>query len=151
MSDLTENETMSKHVQSLKEAKDACFWLSRNADPQLIAPRGRHYRNLKKALKELEGSARQMSMFRSDARWTKLGILYARAMRTVESMFIKQDWLGFRALMPLFEEGLKRMDDLANKKTGTAGPILPKETSWLILPDHKPRPRLWTPQGRLMN
>lgn len=151
MSGLTENEIRSKHVQALKEARDACQRLALNQDPEKAAPRGRHYKNLKKALGELEGSCRQMSMFRSDARWTKLGFVYARAMRTARSMMLKQNWVGFGKLAELFVIGLKRLEDLDTRKTGTMGPILPKRTDWLQLPDVKPHSSLWTPQGRLPN
>lgn len=92
-----------------------------------------------------------MSMFRSDARWTKLGFVYARALRLIQKKFTAMDWLAFRDLIPLFENGLKRMDELATAKTGRTGPILPQRTDWLILPQNVPKPSLWTPQGRMMN
>lgn len=151
MSGLTEQEILSKHTQSLKEAKDSCHWLARNADPEQVAPRARHYGNLERSLKALEGSCRQMSMMRSDARWTRLGFVYARAMRFAKAKYVGQNWLGFRDLTQLFDLGIRRMDELATAKTGTLGPILPKNTSFLILPDEKPHQSLWTPQGRMMN
>lgn len=135
MSGLTETEIMDRHVQALKEARDACQWLAKNADPEWLAPRGRHYGNLKRALKALEGSSRQMAHFRGDGRWIKLGVLYARAMLTVHKAFLRQNWVVFRDIVPLFENGLVRMDDLATRRTGTTGPILPKRTDWLIMPD----------------
>lgn len=139
MSGLTEQEIMSKHVQSLKEGKDACQWLAKNADPTYLAPRGRHYGNLKRALNALEGSCRQMAGFRGDTRWLPLGIIYAKAMRLAHRDFLRQNWLGFRSMEKLFENGLKRMDDLATAKTGKLGVILPsRPPDWLILPDHKP-------------
>jgi hypothetical protein len=138
MSALTEQEVLTKHAQSLKEGGDACLALARNADPEYLAPRGHLYAKLKKALTELEGTCRQMSAYRDDARWLKLGFLYARAMRTAQAKFVSQNWLAFRQLSELFTQGLSHMDDLANRKTGATGMILPKRYDWLILPDHKP-------------
>lgn len=139
MSDLTQSEILDKHRQSLKEARDACLWLARNADPDQIAPRGAHYRNLKTAMSELEGTARQMSAFRDDTRWLPLGILYgAKTARLAQKFFVQMDWTMFGKLAEVFANGLVRMDELATKKTGRVGPILPKRTDWLILPDHVP-------------
>lgn len=137
---LTENEILSKHTQALGEAHRACQNLGRNADPEYLAPRGHDYGNLSRALKALEGSARQMAHFRADARWLKLGIVYAKAMRGAQVKFVGQRWGYFNQLMALFELGVRRLDDLQNRKTGTSGPILPTRpaSEWLILPDHKP-------------
>lgn len=152
MSGLTQQEIMDKHIQCLKEGRDACQSLAKNADPEYIFPRGHLYGSLKRALKALEGTCRQMAAFRDDTRWTKLGFVYARAMRVAQVKFVRQDWLAFRQIAEIFEVGLKRMDELANAKTGKTGVILPKRTDWLVLPDLKtPTPQLWTPQGRAMN
>lgn len=152
MSGLTEQEVLSKHKQSLSEARDSCLWLAKNQDPEYIAPRGRHYKNLKTALKELEGTCRQISMFRSDARWTKLGMVYAKAMLVAHKHFLAQRWSAFKQLSDLFIRGLVEMEELSTRKTGTVGPILPQNPSkWIIMPEVNPVPRLWTPQGRLAN
>lgn len=152
MSGLTEAEILTRHSQSLKEAKDQCLWLSQNADPDKIAPRARRYRGLQQALKELEGTCRQLAQFRQDARWIKLGVLYAKAMRTVTKIYEHQNWLAFKELTQLFDNGIVRMEELATAKTGTVGPILPKNpSSWLILPEQRQKQQLWTPQGRMAN
>jgi hypothetical protein len=143
MSGLTEQEILTKFQQSLKEGRDACQWLAKNADPEWLAPRGRHYRLLKTALSELEGCARQMSAFRDDARWLPLGILYgAKTSRLAQKYFTYLQWSKFGELAKVFDLGLAKMQEL-QAKTGRAGPILPKRTDWLILPNHnipKPRP-----------
>ena len=141
---LTEADILSKHTQCLKEAAECCQLLARNADPEKIGPRGHIYGNLRRALKSLEGTCRQMNYFREDTRWIQLGILYAKAMRTSSALFANQNWLGFGQLRQLFENGLRRMDDLANMKTGQKGPILPtRPSNWLIMPDvQRPRRRL---------
>lgn len=143
MSGLTEQDILSKHTQCLKEAKEACAQLFKNADPAYIFPRGHLYGQLRRAITALEGSCRQMSMFRSDARWTKLGFVYAKALRMAQTKFNAGDWLFFGKFGELFAQGLTRMDELATRKTGRSGIILPTDYSFLHLPDHK------TPQQRL--
>lgn len=137
---LSEQEILSRFRQSLAEAKDACAWLAKNADPEYLAPRGRHYRLLKTACSELEGCARQMNVFRGgDTRWLPLGILYgAKVPRLAQKYFVKMKWSGFKELIKIFEQGELRAKELIESKTGRSGPILPKRTDWLILPEHTP-------------
>lgn len=141
---LSENEILDRHTQALGEAHRACQRLGRNADPEFLAPRGHDYGNLKRALNALEGSARQMAHHRADARWLKLGVLYARAARASQAKFVGQRWAWYKALMPLFENGQRSVDELRNRRTGmlSSSPILPSRPSdWLVLPDHKPAMR----------
>ena len=144
---LTEREVLDRHMQALGEAHRACQNLGRNADNQYLAPRGQDYGELKEALEHLEGSARQMSHFRSDARWIRLGILYAKVMRTAQASFVAatidyRRWNDFNKLMPLFVNGKRQLQDL-QQRTGVLGPILPQNpSSWLVMPDLKiPRAR----------
>lgn len=138
MSDLTENDILERHKQALGEARRACQQLGRNADPLYLAPRGRHYTELKKALALLEGSARQMAHWRDDGRWLRLGIVYAKAMRGAQQKFVGQRWAWFGELQALFVLGERRLDEL-NQRTGTLGAILPQRASeWLVLPDSRP-------------
>ena len=143
MAGFSEVELFDRHRQSLGEAHRACQDLGRNADSERVALKGHHYVALKEALSILEGSARQMAHLRSDARWLKLGVLYAKIMRQVQVKFVTQRWAYFTQLLELFEHGRTRLDDLANRPTGTLGPILPQNpSSWLIMPDYQaPRPR----------
>jgi hypothetical protein len=138
MSGLTEQEIIDRHVLALKDASEACRILHSNADPERATLRGPLYRKLKNALTALEGSCRQMAAFRSDTRWTKLGFVYARAMRAAQANMTAHNWLAFGELRKLFENGLVSMTDLKDRKTGKTGTILPQRTDWLILPDHKP-------------
>lgn len=131
---LSEQEIITKFQQSLKEGRDRCLWLAKNADPEYLAPRGVHYRLLKTALTELEGCARQLSAYRNDARWLPLGILYgAKTARLAQTYFVQLKWAKFRDLARVFDVGLARMEEL-QKKTGRTGVILPKRTDWLVLP-----------------
>lgn len=138
MSDLTEAEIVDRHCQALGEARTACQALARHADPDMIAPRGHHYVSLKEALNLLEGSCRQLAHYRADTRWLKLGIVYAKAMRTSQRAFIGQRWLDFGKMTSLFDMGLRNMRDLKDQRTGKRGAILPSRPSdWLVLPDHR--------------
>ena len=149
---LTESDLIQRHAQSLREAHGACQKLGLNADPTYIAPRGHLYAELKRALEHLEGSCRQLAAFRSDARWIKLGIVYAKTTRAAQKAMVGQRWLWFRDLMPLFENGMRRMDELRNMRTGrlSSDAILPANpSSWLNLPDHKPALRPPVPKRDL--
>ena len=141
MMPLTDGEVISRHAQSLREAHGACQKLGKNADPEYLAPRGHLYSELRAALNHLEGSCRQMAAFRDDARWLKLGVVYARAMRGAQKAFVGQRWNWFNQLMPLFVNGMRSMEDLKDMRTGKLSNslILPANpSSWLNLPDHKP-------------
>lgn len=143
---LTEGEVLSKHEQSLGEARRACQHLGRSADPEIIVVRGPHYRALKLALEELEGSARQMATYRSDARWLRLGILYGGTLIMVKNQWGRRNWPFFGKLTALFVNGLKHLDDLRNRRTGVLAskPILPQNaSSWL----HVPKVELMKPAG----
>lgn len=134
----TEQDILTKFTQSTKEAKDACAWLAKNADPEWLAPRGIHYRRLKTAMSELEGCARQLSAYRGDTRWLPLGIIYgAKAARLAQKYFVQLNWKGFGELTKLFDHAAHRAEELSTAKTGRTGIILPQNTSWLMLPDHK--------------
>lgn len=141
MSDLTEMECLSKHKEALGEAHRACQHLGRNAGEGVLKPRGHDFHMLKTALKELEGSARQVAHYRADARWLRLGILYARVAMKCQVWFVGQRWKNFHDLMPLFINGQGQLEQLQGK-TGTLGPILPQRASdWLWMPPYaSPRP-----------
>jgi hypothetical protein len=147
MSDLSEVEILSRHKAALGEAREACLFLARNADPFQAAPRGHHYRMLRAALRALEGSSRQMAHWREDARWLKLGIHYAKAQRVAHQLFLKMNWLGFQTFSTMFDNGLSHLDELATRKTGHMGMILPKNTDFLRMPEMVP----YRPNGRLMH
>lgn len=139
---LSEQEVLSKHSQCLGEGHKACQRLGRNADPTHLAPRGHDYGELRRALKELEGTCRQMAALREDTRWTKLGIFYAKVMRAIQPKFVGQRWVWFGKLAELFEQGQRRVAELKDAKTGKLGPILPQNPSSWILGFDPPKSRL---------
>lgn len=142
MSDLSEQEILSKHEQCLKEGADACAWLGRRADPEQMFPAGPHYRKLRTAIRELEGTSRQMAQWRADARWVRLGVFWAKVLRTARKEFARHGWSELGRLRAAFEKGSHAMQELRDAKTGTLGPILPQRASnWLILPEDNPEPR----------
>lgn len=138
---LTEAEIMAQHQASLRQARECCLKLQRNAVE--VSPRGAVYMDLKAALKRLEGTCRQMGHMRGDARWFRLATLYAgRELRIAASRtgaearqapsaevlarkyLLTGDWLKFGQLAALFELGLRRADELATRKTERRGTLI---------------------------
>jgi hypothetical protein len=138
---LSENEIIDRHMQALGEAKRECLWLGAQQDEDMAAPRGRHYEALKVALKAAEGSARQMSYHRSDTRWIKLGILYAKVLRKAQQWYVSQAWRYFSEVTPMFDGAMRDMQALAERKTGMSSSniILPSagNMDWVKVPDWK--------------
>lgn len=137
---LTENEVLTKHQQSLGEADRACQELGRNADLEYFAPRGVHYRALTTAIKELEGTCRQMAAMRDDARWLRLGITYGKMLNLVQHKYGNHQWNFFNELRKFFvEQGVRNLAELKENRTARVGPILPHRASqWLQMPANKP-------------
>ncbi len=133
---LTEADLFDRHIQALGEAHRACQILGSQLDPEKLAPRGRQYVALKEACAALEGTCRQLNYFRSDARWLKYGMVYARILRTMQRKFVGQRWGWFKELAAVFELGKTRVAELRETKTGVLGPILPRNPSaFLVLPE----------------
>ena len=139
MTDLSETEILDRHKQSLGEAHRACQELARFQDPDHRALRGIHYIRLKDALEKLEGSARQMGPYRGDARWTRLGAIYGKLISKIQGQYVQERWSWFGSLMPLFENGQRAVLDLATRKTGKTGLILPTQgMDWARMADYHP-------------
>ena len=134
----SEAEIMSKFRDAAGSCRDACVALSKNADPAQVAPRGHWYGNIKRGLKHMEGCCRQMQYHRSDTRWLKLSLVFAKRMPVMHKRFLRQDWLFFRDAATLFTNDLVRLQDLATAKAPHSGVILPKRTDWLLMPDKSP-------------
>jgi hypothetical protein len=140
MPDLSEREILDRHLQALGMARGACQRLGRQADPEKAAPRGPDYSLLKEQLDLIEGTCRQLAHYRGDARWLRLGMLYARTRRSAQYAFIGMNWLWFNDLQSLFSQGIVNMIELRDGKTGRASssPILPKNPSaFLVTPDFR--------------
>lgn len=152
MTVLSEAEILNRHDQALGEAHRACQHLGRHADKDFVGLRGGDYVALKAALEVLEGSARQLAHYRSDARWLRLGTVYAKLLRASHTSFLLERWKDFTAMMGMFDRGRQSLDELANRRTGRTmkqGPILPSigNTDWLRMPDYAPA---W-PRPRVLN
>lgn len=135
---LTEADILDRYRQSLGEAAQASKNLARNADPERAPPRGRDYAILKRSLTTLEGCCRQMGTWRGDARWIRLGALYAKILLQTQPKFVLQRWAWFGALPAHFEHGLAALKDLKDRRTGllSSTPILPNRASeWLAMPE----------------
>jgi hypothetical protein len=49
-----------------------------------------------------------------------------QAMQMAQAKYIGQNWRFFGQMVAIFEKGLHSLDDLATRKTGVRGPILPQ-------------------------
>lgn len=123
---LSESEILSQHQASLRQARELCLELQRNAVE--TRPRGAVYMDLKDCCKRLEGSARQAGHWRGDYRWFNLGIYYAKVQKQIRKSFVVGRWMDFGQFALIFAKGLRCLDELATRPTGHAGT--------LILPPH---------------
>lgn len=113
----TEAEILSRHLDDLNIARVACQKLRRNEIEAV--PRGQPYMDLRDAMKRLENSCRQMFHWRGDdARWLRLGAVYARAQRSAQQHLWREQWAAFGEMQKLFELGLRRIDELGTRPTG---------------------------------
>lgn len=119
---LSEPEILSQHQASLRQARERCLALHK----QLVetSPRGRHHIQLREACKRLEGTCRQMGHYRGDFRWFSLGGVYAKAWKKADEMFVGNRWAGFGELAKLFEQGIRKADDLATRRTEKKGTLI---------------------------
>ena len=132
-----EPEFLAKHKDALKKAHECCEQLKLNADHDRVAPRGALYLDLVFANRELEGTCRQMFHWRGDdARWLRLGAIYANAAKLAAKYLRLEDWKRFGELAGLYELGLRRIDDLGDRPNGRLGKlILPGDiSSWFEPP-----------------
>ena len=119
---LSEHEIITQHQSSLRQARELCVQLQRNAVE--TSPRGLRYIELTETCKRLEGSARQAAHWRGDARWLRLGIFYSQVQKRVRKSFVDQRWMDFGQFALIFEKGLRTLDDLATRKTERKGTLI---------------------------
>jgi len=112
-----EPEFITKHLDALRVAEECCETLKMNAvEP---APRGAVYAKLVQANKELEGTCRQMFHWRGDdARWLRLGSLYAKALKVMARLYLGERWEEFGDLAYIYRIGFRRLMNLAERPTG---------------------------------
>lgn len=136
MSDLSEVEVIDRMRTSLREAIQA------SADLATMSRKGPTYNRLREHLALVEGSCRQLAVFRQDTRWYTFGMMMAECHKRAG------DWLrGWKdpktgrrhhwrpgeknKLFLILEANLKAIYQMAEavrtQKTGTVGMILPAE------------------------
>ncbi len=71
MSDLSETEIIDRLQTSLKDAIDAAH------DLAILSAKGPSYNKLRENLGLVEGACRQLSVWREDTRWLKIGMMMA--------------------------------------------------------------------------
>jgi len=149
MSDLSEQEIFSCLTDNFKSAVQSCEQLARN--PR----RGPTYAKLRTELRLIEGAARQVAVWRQDARWYQIGLMMAEAHKRAGGWLRghKKDdgtkvMLAGDELHPLFLKladnlrmGLKVSEDFRTKATGRIGMILPNQIPG---PHRDTRPTGWT-------
>lgn len=134
MSDLTENEVIDRLRTSLKEAIQA------SADLAVKSRKGPEYKKLREHLGLVEGSCRQLAVFRQDARWYPIAMLMGECHKKAGGWLRgwtdkdgnKRHWrIGEKnKLFLMLEANLKAIlymvDVLQTKRTGKVGMILPE-------------------------
>lgn len=134
MSDLSEQETIDRMKSALKEAGQASLDLA-----TITTRRVKAYVRLRTALGLVEGSCRQLSVFREDTRWLRWASLaeqahvraghWLRGYKDVEGKRIhytavekKNNFTKLAANLAFMLAGAER---LLTERTGRIGPILP--------------------------
>lgn len=121
MGALTEVEIFSCLEENFRLAAQYCDDLAK------LPKKGPTYKNLREALKLLEGAARQAAYWRQDARWLQIGLMMGEAHKRAGH------WLRKHYPSPLFKKlaqnlrmGQRAADRLRTARTGCIGTILPK-------------------------
>jgi hypothetical protein len=120
MSDLGEREIIDCLRENLALA-------AANCDRLAAGQRGPIYRQLRDQLRRVEGAARQLSAWRGDTRWLRVGLQMAEAQRRCGEWLRKHEpaW-RFQRLAQALRTGEIAAHHLETARTGRSGPILPK-------------------------
>ena len=133
MGDLTETEIFDCLSDNFKRAAQLCEDLAR------YPRKGPNYRDLRDALKLIEGACRQASTWRQDTRWLRIGLLmgeahkrageWLRGVKMPNGMRVK---LAEGHLHPCFvglaenlRAGHRKAEEFRTAATGRVGMILP--------------------------
>lgn len=135
MSDLTETEIIDRMQSSLREAIQA------SQDLAISSRKGPTYSRLREHLGLVEGCCRQLSVWREDSRWLKIGMLMSECHKKAGGWLRgykdprtgQRVHFGIKAQNPLFSMlavnliGIYEMAELIRTaKTGKLGMILPE-------------------------
>jgi hypothetical protein len=127
-----ESEFLKRHKDDLTRAAEVCKLLQRNVVEK--APRTQHYLELMRITKRLEGTCRQLAHERGDDfTWLRLGDLYVRVGKSIQSARNGLKWAAFGDIAKVFEAGIARLDRLAHTANGITSL---SRSSLLILPAH---------------
>lgn len=119
MSDLSENEILACLKENYAEAASLCDRLAKGE-------RGDLYPRLRENLRLIEGAARQMSAWREDSRWLKLGLDAIGCQKRVQRWLVeKAPGPKFAMLADVLRKGAFGAHGLETGKTGVKGPIVP--------------------------
>lgn len=119
MSDLSEREILSCLKENYAEAASRCDRLAKGE-------RGDLYPKLRENLRLVEGAARQMSAWREDSRWLKLGLDVMECQKRCGKWLVeKAPGKKFTMLANVLRKGAFMAHALETRKTEVRGPILP--------------------------
>ena len=120
MSDLSEVQILGCLRENFRLAAEDCDRLARGE-------RGPVYTRLRRELKLLEGACRQLTYYREDTRWLKVGLQMAQVQeRSGRWLRERQPGWRFAKLAEILRAGQKSAEALATKATGKLGVILPE-------------------------
>lgn len=119
MSDLSEVQILGCLRENFRLAAEDCDRLARGE-------RGPVYTRLRQELKLLEGACRQLTYYREDTRWLKVGMQMAQVQeRSGRWLRERQPGWRFTKLAEILRGGQASAEKLATKATGKLGMILP--------------------------
>lgn len=123
-SKLDERQLLSALVENFKLSAECCEKMAKGQ-------RGDLYLRLMAQLKVVENCCRYVAngpFGREDARWLQIGLSVEKAHQLCGEWLRRKDpsW-RFKGLAEILRRGERSAFNLAHKKTGRRGPILPKE------------------------
>ena len=131
-----EHEIIARMKDDLKRGAELCRRLQKNAVE--MAPREMTYMELKRLCRRLEDSCRQITHERGDDErrtgftWLELSNHFKKLSDAIQSRVRECKWLEFGKLAEVFDLNLKRIPELAEKRSEQSS----LSGQLLILPRH---------------
>jgi hypothetical protein len=143
----SEHEILERLLAALRKGAEAAYRLSQGE-------RGFAYLDLMREMKTGETCCRQMAFGRDDTRWLPLGLKLAEVQKRAGAWLrAKEPSWRFKGLAEILAAYVANSDQLARKKTGRRGLILPKPgfevnayNPPLMKPPSQPRSKLIVPR-----